>query len=83
MVHDRAATSDNGNYTFVSYIRDQGTDSRVVLTAGPDGAYGTINLPSGEIRLESSGGNQWLVDVQKSGISYPEHMRPASRRRAR
>lgn len=77
VVHDRAATSDNGNYTFVGYIRDQGTDSRVVLTAGPDGnAYGTINLPSGEIRLESSGGNQWLVDVQKSGISYPEHMRP-------
>ena len=77
VVHDRAEQSEAGNYTFSGYVRDQGTDSRVVLTAGADGnAYGVINLPSGEIRLESSGGKQWLVDVQKSGITYPEHMNP-------
>lgn len=71
IVHDKAEMSEAGNYTFIGYVRDQGTNHRVVLTAGADGnAYGVINLPSGEIRLESSGGNQWLVDVKQSGLTY-------------
>ena len=71
LVHDKAEQNQNGNYTFIAYVRDQGTNHRAVLTASADGnAYGVINLPSGEIRLESSGGKQWLVDVKQSGITY-------------
>lgn len=71
VVHDKAEMSESGNYTFIGYVRDQGTNHRVVITADASGnAYGVINLPSGEIRIESNGGNQWLVDVKQSGLTY-------------
>ena len=77
VVHDKAELGVNGTHTFIGYVREHGTDHRVVISTGPDGAaYGVLNLREGEVRLESRMGKQWMVDVKKSGLSYAPMSEP-------
>ena len=71
VVHDHKSLSESGNYTFVGYAKDHGTDYRVVLTTGIDGdTYGVLNLPEGELRVETRHGQQWVIDPQTAGIHH-------------
>jgi len=69
VVFERSEATENGNTNWIGYLRDWGTDYRVVLTFGAEGVFGRILTPDGEFQLESSGGEQWLVDVAASGLS--------------
>lgn len=51
-----------------AYLRDFGTDYRVILTMGAHGIIGHINTPTGPITIESDSGKQWLVDMAHSGL---------------
>ncbi|MGE5451698.1 MAG: reprolysin-like metallopeptidase [Acidobacteriota bacterium] len=77
LVHDSGSISQAGNYTFVGYVRDRGTDHRVIMTTGAQGeTFGVLNLPEGEVRVESRKGQTWLVDTKKAGISYAPMAEP-------
>lgn len=71
LVHDNGSVSASGNYTFVGYVRDKGTDHRVIMTTGAQGeTFGVLNLPEGEVRVETRKGQTWLVDTKKAGLAY-------------
>lgn len=77
LVHDNSMVSESGNYTFVAYVRDKGTDHRVIMTTGSQGeTFGVLNLPEGEVRVETYKGKTWLVDTKKAGITYAPMAEP-------
>ncbi|MDE2594416.1 MAG: hypothetical protein KGL57_09270, partial [Burkholderiales bacterium] len=77
LVHDRGDISPSGNYTFIGYVRDRGTDHRVILTSGAQGeTFGVLNLPEGEVRVETRKGQTWLVDTKKAGLTYAPMAEP-------
>lgn len=77
LVHDRGDISPSGNYTFIGYVRDKGTDHRVILTTGTQGeTFGVLNLPEGEVRVETRKGQTWLVDTKKAGLTYAPMAEP-------
>ena len=77
LVHDRGDISSSGSYTFIAYVRDKGTDHRVILTSGAQGeTFGVLNLPEGEVRVETRKGQTWLVDTKKAGLTYAPMAEP-------
>ncbi len=72
VVFERSEATESGNTNWIGYLRDWGTDYRIIMTYGVDGAFGRILTPDGEFQLESYGSEQWLVDVAASGLS--EHL---------
>lgn len=77
LVHDNGSMSPTGNYTFVGYVRDKGTDHRVIITTGAQGeTFGVLNLPEGEVRVETRKGQTWLVDTKKAGLTYAPMAEP-------
>lgn len=76
VVFERSEATDSGNTNWIGYLRDWGTDYRIVLTYGTEGAFGRILTPDGEFQLESYGSEQWLVDVSASGLSDHFSLQP-------
>lgn len=77
LVHDNGTLSPSGNYNFIGYVRDKGTDYRVILTTGSQGeTFGVLNLPEGEVRVETRKGQTWLVDTKKAGLTYSPMAEP-------
>ena len=76
VVFERSEATDNGNTNWIGYLRDWGTDYRVVLTYGAEGTFGRILTPDGEFQLESYAGQQWLVDIAASGLSGHYSLQP-------
>lgn len=77
VVHDNRIMSESGNASFVGYVRDKGTDHRIILTSGPSGeTFGVINLPEGEVRIETRQGQTWMVDTKKAGLTYAPMAEP-------
>jgi hypothetical protein len=40
-----------GIFSWVGYLRERGKNNRVIVTSGPNGAYGVIDAPEGEFRI--------------------------------
>ncbi len=76
LVFERTEATESGNTNWIGYLRDWGTDYRVVLTYGRDGVFGRILTPDGEFLLESNGRQQWLVDVAASGLDAHQSLSP-------
>lgn len=76
VVFERSEATESGNTNWIGYLRDWGTDYRIVLTYGTEGAFGRILTPDGEFQLESYGSEQWLVDVSASGLSDHFSLQP-------
>ncbi len=74
VVHDRVETHPSGNQTWIGYLRDFGTDYRVVITTGADGSSGRIALPGNEYWVTSNAGQTWLVDRQSSGLKQAPNL---------
>ena len=76
VVFERSEATESGNTNWIGYLRDWGTDYRIIMTYGVDGAFGRILTPEGEFQLESYGSEQWLVDVSASGLSGHFSLQP-------
>lgn len=69
VAYEETRASDSGNNIWVGYLKDYGTDFRVVVTSGPEGSVGNIFTPSGELELTMQGNQQWLVDRKASKLN--------------
>lgn len=76
-VHDNRYTHENGDVTWVGYLKGDGRAFRAVMTFGDDGAVGQVSTPEGLYQIEPGRGRQqWLVDIQAAGLSHsPQHGR--------
>lgn len=79
LVHDNRYTHENGDVTWVGYLKDDGQAYRAVMTFGKDGAMGQITALDGLYQIEPGRGQQhWLIDVRAAGLSpSPQHGREA------
>jgi len=68
VVHDRVETHPSGNQTWIGYLRDYGTNYRVIITTGADGSSGRIALPGNEYWVTTDAGQTWLLDRQVGGL---------------
>lgn len=69
VVHDSTLAGDLGATTFVGYLKDFGDDFRMVVTYSPGGAQGQILTPYGMYLIKTINRQQWLIDVDGSGLS--------------
>ena len=70
VIHDNTLAGDLGATTFVGYLKDFGDDFRMVVTYSPGGAQGRILTPYGMYLLQTVGRQQWLIDVDGSGLRH-------------
>lgn len=68
VVHDGTLPGDLGATTFVGYLKDFGDDFRMIVTYSPSGAQGQIMTPYGLYLIKTQGREQWLIDVNGSGL---------------
>jgi len=68
VMHDETAAGDKTGAVFVGHLKDYGTDFRMQVSYSETGAEGYILTPQGEFRLETIAGQQWLIDMQRSGL---------------
>jgi len=73
-VHDNRYTHENGDVTWIGYLKDNGQAFRAVITFGGTEAVGQISTPEALYQIEPGRGQQWLVDIQAAGLSHsPYH----------
>jgi hypothetical protein len=70
VVHDNTLAGDLGATTFVGYLKDFGDDYRMVVTYSPAGAQGRIMTPYGMYLIKTIDRQQWLIDVNGSGLRH-------------
>lgn len=68
VVHDRVEVHPSGNRTWIGYLRDFGTNYRVIITTGAQGSSGRIALPGNEYWVTSQAGQTWLMDRAAAGV---------------
>ena len=68
VIHDSNLAGDLGATTFVGYLKDYGDDFRMVVTYSASGAQGQISTPYGLYLIKTVGRQQWLIDVNGSGL---------------
>ena len=57
-----------GATTFVGYLKDYGDDFRMIVSYSPSGAQGQVSTPYGIYLIQTLGDQQWLIDVERSGL---------------
>jgi hypothetical protein len=76
-VHDNRYAHENGDITWVGYLKADGQAFRAVMTFGETGVQGQISTPEALYQIEpGSGLHQWLVDIQAAGLSHSPHHSP-------
>jgi hypothetical protein len=76
LVHDNRYTHENGDFTWVGYLKEDGQAFRAVMTFGKNGAVGQISTPEALYQIEPNNGRQWLIDIRAAGLSQsPQHGR--------
>lgn len=63
-----ATTHPNGDITYAGTLAGAGALAPILLTVGPDAAFGLWRTPQGEFRFESWGDRGWLVDTRAAGL---------------
>ena len=73
-VFDLLRDHGQGIVSWVGYARegDARRKLRAIVTRGPDGTFGTIQTPEGELRIVPGRGNDWLVDMAAESKHLPE-----------
>jgi len=69
IIHDNLVLDKEGGFTWVGYLEDAFPKSRVILSFDNKNSFGRIQTPDGVFRVETSGGVDWLVDVDNAGLS--------------
>lgn len=72
LVYDNRVTHDNGDFSWIGYLRDDGITYRATVTMGANGSYGQISTPEGLFRIEPVDANDWLVDVGAAKLDQPK-----------
>lgn len=73
LVHDNRYTHENGDFTWVGYLKEDGQAFRAVMTFGKNGAVGQISTPEAVYLIEPNNGRQWLIDIRAAGLSQAPH----------
>jgi hypothetical protein len=68
VVHDNVIEHDNGDKTWIGFLDQEGKEFRVVVTMSVDGNVGQITTPEGTYHVESNGGRDYLVNINKAGL---------------
>lgn len=77
IIHDNLVLDKKGGFTWVGYLEDEFPKSRVILSFDNKNSFGRIQTPDGVFRVETSGGVDWLVDVDNAGLSLANHRKDA------
>lgn len=67
VVYERSARHENGDVTWVGYLKEKGNDYRVIITRGATGSFGHIHTPNGEFVMQPGDGIELLVDRKRAG----------------
>jgi hypothetical protein len=68
LIHDNAWPHDNGDLTWVGYVDGPQGRYRALLTLGDGVVEGQIRTPVGLYQLETEDSQDWLVDINATGL---------------
>ena len=69
VIHDNFVMDENGDFSWIGYIAGVTPKNRVILSFDNKSSFGRIMTPEGVFRVETSGGVDWLVDVDSAGLN--------------
>jgi hypothetical protein len=61
----------NGIFSWVGSHRDAGNAYRAIVTTGPGGSFGVIDVPGGHFRIVPGEGHDWLIDMDREERFLP------------
>lgn len=73
VIYGRRIDHENGDITWIGRLLDKENQNKVILTLGKNGNFGRILTDGGAFRIESTGTDDWLVDVEAAGITPGGH----------
>lgn len=68
VVHDNRFDHENGDVTWVGYMKENGKNYRFITTIGKEYTIGQVLTTNGQYYLEQEGGQNYLVDIAASGL---------------
>jgi hypothetical protein len=71
VIWDNQMTHPSGSVTKIGYLKNYGTDYRVVITTRQGQSSGRILTPGGALQIESDDTGTWLIDSQQAGLLSP------------